>query len=67
MPRIKSQIDETLQMRAHGSLLEILLLSLEIEVDVSSSSRLSEHLLSPNDSTSLEFTEFEAIDLRCYM
>ena len=66
MPRIKSQIDETLQMRAHGSLLEILLLSLEIEVDVSSSSRLSEHLLSPNDSTSLEFTEFEPIDLRCY-
>lgn len=35
MPTIKSQIDEILQMRAHGSLSEILLSSLEIGADIS--------------------------------
>ena len=50
-------------MRAYGRLLEIFLLSLEIAVDVSSSSRLSKHLLSPNDSTCLEVKGLEAGDL----
>lgn len=49
-------------MRAYGRLLEILLLSLEIAVDVSSSSGLSKRPLSPNDSTCLEFTGSEAGD-----
>lgn len=62
IPRIKSKIHETLQMRAYGSLLEILLLSLEIGVDNSSSSRPSKHLLSLNYSTGLEFTGSEASD-----
>lgn len=65
VPRIKSQIHEPLQMRTYGSLLEISLLFLEMGVDISSSSKLSKHLLSLNDFTGLEFTGSEASDLMC--
>lgn len=62
-PSIKSRTDRTLQMRAYGSLLEIVLLSLETGGDISSSARLSKHVLSLPNSAGLELTGFAATDL----